>query len=349
VKQFLKEIFYFVTNLSIINQFAIPWRGQACVLFYHRIIPDDEFEERESPLSSLVVTVSQFEEQMEYIAKHYDVVSMEDLSDHYEKDGKGYVVAVTLDDGYKDNLLYALPILEKYQIPATIYITTRFPEGNTWMWWYEVWDHLNADKDKDEIVEEQNSKKDIVAMKQKILSFISLRKKILDLNSADLNTFISSLTKSSERKQYESMCLNWQEIIDLDSNPLITIGAHTHSHPNLRRLKKEDVQNEMLKSKRLLETKLGHAIDYFAYPYGSSNEASLREYKIALECGYRLCVTTLTINNSTNDLMSIPRIGISYLTTMNRFQCVLSGWVIIAQRVALKWKPEAGMKYSVKT
>jgi peptidoglycan/xylan/chitin deacetylase (PgdA/CDA1 family) len=332
LKQILKEIFYFVASLPLINKFAIPRRGRACVLFYHRILPDDEFNDRESPNSSLVVTVSQFENQMEYLSKNYDVVSMDALSEHIENDGKGYVVAVTFDDGYKDNLLHALPILEKFKIPATIYITTRFPEGDTWMWWFEVWDHLNTAKNENEDIDEQNSVIKKAAMMHKILRFNSLRIKILKLNSDDLNTFISSLTKSSIRKQFEPLCLNWQEIIDLDSNPLITIGAHTHSHLNLRKLKSGDAYNEIFKSKMLLEAKLGHTIDYFAYPYGTSNEASVREYKMALECGFRLCVTTLTTNNLTHDLMATPRLGISCLTSMNRFKCVLSGWDAIAQR-----------------
>ena len=48
------------------------------------------------------------------------------------------MITITFDDGYKDNLDYALPILEKFKVPATVYVTTRFLEGDTWMWWYEL-------------------------------------------------------------------------------------------------------------------------------------------------------------------------------------------------------------------
>ena len=48
------------------------------------------------------------------------------------------MIVITFDDGYNDNLLHALPVLEKYQVPASIYITTRFLEEHAWMWWYEL-------------------------------------------------------------------------------------------------------------------------------------------------------------------------------------------------------------------
>ena len=85
---------------------------------------------------------SKFAEQMSYLSEDHEVVSMDELVAHLEGDSKEFVVAVTFDDGYKDNLTHALPILEQYNIPATIYITTRFPEGDTWMWWYEIWDYI---------------------------------------------------------------------------------------------------------------------------------------------------------------------------------------------------------------
>ena len=89
---------------------------------------------------------SKFAEQMSFLAENHEVVSMDGLVDYLEsepdRDSNKFVVAVTFDDGYKDNLTHALPILEQYNIPAVIYITTRFLEGDTWMWWYELWDYI---------------------------------------------------------------------------------------------------------------------------------------------------------------------------------------------------------------
>ena len=81
---------------------------------------------------------------MEFLSYNYEILSIDGLAEHLEVDSNKFVVAVTFDDGYKDNLIHALPILERFRIPATIYITTRFAEGDTWMWWYEIWDHIKS-------------------------------------------------------------------------------------------------------------------------------------------------------------------------------------------------------------
>ena len=146
MKQFFKRAFYSFAGLPLVHHLGRPWRGRACVLCYHRVLPDDEIETVKNPNSNLIVPTSRFSEQMAFLSENYEVVSMDELVSYLESEPYGvlkkFVVAVTFDDGYKDNLTHALPVLEKYNIPATIYITTRFPEGDTWMWWYEIWDYL---------------------------------------------------------------------------------------------------------------------------------------------------------------------------------------------------------------
>ena len=147
MKQFFKRAFYSFTGLPLVHYLGRPWRGRACVLCYHRVMPDDEIETVKNPNSNLIVPTSRFAEQMSFLAENHEVVSMDELVSYLESepygDLKKFVVAVTFDDGYKDNLIHALPFLEQYNIPATIYITTRFPEGDTWMWWYEIWEIVN--------------------------------------------------------------------------------------------------------------------------------------------------------------------------------------------------------------
>ena len=326
MKQFLKQSFYTLAGLPLIYHLGNPWRGRACVLCYHRVLPDDEIERGKSPNSCLIMPATRFSEQMEFLAKNYKVVSINELVEHLEGNSNRFVVAVTFDDGYKDNLNHALPILEKYNIPATIYITTRFPEGDTSMWWYEIWDFLtNVESLKVNYLgryESWNTR----SFEENTGCFEQLRDWILSFGYSQQLELMEAITSSSDRKQYLDLCLSWSEVFKLDQHPLITIGAHTHSHPNLRHLTKENARSEILFSKRLLEEKLSHSIEHFAYPFGTKNEADVREFELVNECNFKSAVTTRRETIQSYSLNSIPRLSI--LPSINRqcFKGMLSGW-----------------------
>ena len=243
--------------MPLVHHLGRPWRGRACVICYHRILPDDEFEADKSPNYNLIMPTSKFAEQIEFLSENHEVVSMDGLVDYLEsepdRDANKFVVAVTFDDGYKDNLTHALPILEQYNIPATIYITTRFPEGDTWMWWNEIWDYLDNNDFLE--VNDLNEGRTIRTPRQKIKCFNKLFDWILNLSYEKQKKYVETITKSVARKQYSNLCLNWEEIKILDQHPLVTIGAHTNSHPNLKKLTEQEAFAEMSYSKNLLEEK----------------------------------------------------------------------------------------------
>ena len=99
--------------MPLVHHLGRPWRGRACVICYHRILPDDEFEADKSPNNNLIMPTSKFAEQIEFLSENHEVVSMDELVSHLKSEPYGdsnkFVIAVTFDDGYKDNLIHALP------------------------------------------------------------------------------------------------------------------------------------------------------------------------------------------------------------------------------------------------
>jgi len=93
----------------------------AVVLMYHRV-GDDSDE------SDITVSIKNFECQMAYLAENFKIVSIDEIMDLYARKSqlKADTVTITFDDGYKDNYLNAYPVLKKYNIPATIFITTGY-------------------------------------------------------------------------------------------------------------------------------------------------------------------------------------------------------------------------------
>lgn len=89
------------------------------ILMYHRVDNCSNYDQ-------LVVSPANFEQQMSYLHEHYRVISLTQAIDELEQGNVQPSVVVTFDDGYLDNLQNALPILKKYNIPATIFVTTAF-------------------------------------------------------------------------------------------------------------------------------------------------------------------------------------------------------------------------------
>ena len=135
IKNYLRKIYIFKLISYLVNILGYPWKGVGAVLMYHRVLPDDLIKEDLD--IGMAVTSSNFEKQIKVLKSKYKIVSMNEFNENLKKKKKQFMIAITFDDGYKDNLTYALPILEKFEVPATIYITTRFLNDNAWMWWYE--------------------------------------------------------------------------------------------------------------------------------------------------------------------------------------------------------------------
>ncbi|VAW92007.1 Polysaccharide deacetylase [hydrothermal vent metagenome] len=190
------------------------------VLMYHRVIKTTEYDQ-------LTVTPVVFDTQMQYLSRNYNVVSLDTATKalYSSKINSGNVV-VTFDDGYLDNLEYALPILKKYNIPATIYVTTDF---------------CNQDK-----------------------------------------------SHPRYKKSDKRLHLDWDEVSELNKLNNITIGSHTISHPYLSRLDEIAAENEILRSKEIIESKLNTQVQHFCYPSG---DFGAREVALIKDAGYLTAVT----------------------------------------------------------
>jgi peptidoglycan/xylan/chitin deacetylase (PgdA/CDA1 family) len=218
---------------------------------------------------------------------------------------------ITFDDGYRNNLTEALPVLEKYSAKAIIFITTGFIDGSVYPYEDEMaaviekYDTISLPSGNDISAKSLQEKKEVyerLRLPLKAASAFareSYMQKLASLNSCNRTDF-----------QYLQF-LSWDEIVELDRHPLITIGAHTESHLVLPRQAPWKAYQEIKKSKRILEQKLGHAISYFSYPYGGNNYLVR---KIATFCGYEYAFTTEEhICRPEENSMALPRIEIGNL------------------------------------
>tara|TARA_B100000686_G_C16749580_1_gene951625 strand:- start:659 stop:1606 length:948 start_codon:yes stop_codon:yes gene_type:complete len=290
------------------------------ILNYHKISPDNNSSKENDELS---VSESKFRQQLIFLKKNYNLVSLNNLI-NFEKSNK-FNICITFDDGYKDNLTYALPILKEFNVPATIYFVTKFFENEFSIWWRELEDYIWQNSGN--IKFEYEKKKYDISIKdnsEKIRCYGKLVQIIKRLDKIEQEKFLSALTKTDIRKEYKNEFLSKEDLKLLNSNPLITIGAHTHNHLSLKNLKKNDCIKEIKKSKEILENLTGRKIDHFSYPYGTKGDARKREFKIVEELGFKSAVTTSVGKISKKNLFNLPRIHINENTNERNLKLKLS-------------------------
>ena len=305
-KDFLKKIYISKQISYLINLISFPWKGKGAILMYHRILPDEKIGEDLD--LGLAISCSNFENQIKMLKSKYKIYSMDEFIDNLKKGKNEFMLTITFDDGYKDNLLYGLPILEKFEVPALIYITTNFLKQNVDLWWYELMETIQNRSAINFNYEKQNFDFILKNHKQKLSTYNNLRKIFLKLRTDKQIELLETITGTKERKNYSKICLNQEEVKVLDNHPLITIGSHSHNHLNFKILNNNEIQYEVNKSLEILEDLLNHKIKHFCYPYGGKKQVSVREYNIIEKLNLSSAVIGRAYPIKRYNLFSLPRI-----------------------------------------
>jgi len=255
----LKEAYY---NLLKLKSRVFSGRP-VLVLMYHRI--NDDVGEK---LEGLTVSVSNFEEQLLYFKNNFQVLKLDEDWNSLKKNG----LVMTFDDGYADNILNALPLLEKYQIPATIFVTTLNINIQNEFWWDRlVFDYTSCAESfwlpdlNEKTFKSDRVYKDITVHVHK-MSNDAKEKWFLTFEKLNQIAF-------SPREEFRS--LTSAELQVLAEHPLITLGIHTHNHYSLGTLTYEDQKEELQLSIAKLSELTSTSIKYLALPHGSYNKDTL--------------------------------------------------------------------------
>jgi peptidoglycan/xylan/chitin deacetylase (PgdA/CDA1 family) len=141
----------------------------------------------------------------------------------------------------------------------------------------------------------------------------------------ELTDFFSSFGYNVLDHRVE-MGLTWDEIAELVKDPIVSIGAHTLNHYNLRNLTKEQAFYEIMESKKILETKLNIKVKHFSYPFG---EFGSREIDLVKQSNFLTATTTENANifyNHVNHLFTLPRITVNALTSEEVLNLQVNGF-----------------------
>lgn len=291
-----------IGNATLFDSIA-PQKNIA-VLMYHRIIESDY------NFWKLNVSPKTFERHIKYIAENYNVLRLDEEWNDVVNPEQKYVV-ITFDDGYVDNYRFALPILEKYHVPATIFVSTDLIDTNEMYWWDELEKVFIIDEYIGEFVFDDVQYK-ITDSNDRKKVCLTVRNRIKNMNSIERKNSMSELRAVLGLKQpdtSELRCVNTQELVSMAESPYVTIGGHTKSHLSMGDIhSKELLRSEIEESLGILEKKIGGKVDVFAYPFGGTEDRCDMADQILSECGIKKSMLVRKGNVNVNDeKYNIPR------------------------------------------
>ncbi len=300
-----------------LDTLARPWLGGVgAILMLHRVTANPR--RADSPNSGLTIAPAFLNAMIEAMKRDgFTFVSLDEALDRLRAGrANGRFATLTADDGYRDNLHEALPVLEAQGTPLTVYVAPALTDRTHPMWWEAIEDIVEAGlpielPESGEVLSCDGRESRIKAFRR-LVAFFSR-----ELPEARQKAVVETLARRAGTDPYKpgrDILLDWEEVRKLAVHPLVTIGAHTVNHVNLRRLPAEDALAEMEVSRDRLGAELGKAPRHFAYPYGSPEAAGLREAQLAESAGFASAVTTrhgMIQENHAQHLHALPRISLN--------------------------------------
>ena len=281
---------------------AFAWRGGnyycGMILLYHRVA-----EAAVDPWN-ICVSPRHFEEQIAVLRRTVPLLPLSDLVAQLRR-GKLPLnaTAITFDDGYADNLLQAKPILEAYDVPATIFLASRPDPEPREFWWDELERiFLQPGKLPPKLSLTLGGQEHrwllgdtsfYTKQQAEAARHWALGRPPANARQAICAALYPLLFEQEPQARKDSMTqlLAWsgQEVVqrpshrmmtpsewrELDRSPVIELGAHTCTHPPLSRLTAKQQDKEIRTSKVDLEAALGHPVKSFAYPFGNYARGSV--------------------------------------------------------------------------
>ncbi|SFM71736.1 polysaccharide deacetylase family protein [Methylobacterium pseudosasicola] len=292
-------------------------RGLGVILTFHHVSPDPV--PAFAPNRLLSITPDFLDQTLrELDARGFDIIGLDAVPDRLAAPGYGPPFAVlTFDDGYRDNVQHARPVLQRHGVPWTLFVTSGFADQGGRLWWIEL-ERAIARLDRVRIAVGASSfDLPTPSPQEKALAFEALYRDLRLGAEADLLDRIADLCRQAgfaPGAVASELCLSWAELRDLARDPAVTIGAHTVSHPMLAKHDAATATLEIAEGRARIEAELGRPVRHLSYPVGDPTSAGPREFALAQKHGFSTAVTTRPghlFSEHAGHLHALPRVSIN--------------------------------------
>ncbi len=327
----IKKVTSLAFETGIIRAGRQFWSKSLTVLNYHRI-DDPHQKDFDSFSPNVSASPEEFNRQMDYLARWFNVVSLQDVINWL--DGRQtlppYATLITFDDGYLDNYINAYPILRQHNFPAVIYLTTGHIDTDTPFYWdiaAYCFFHTKADHvlfpNNTERLWKNSGERDKVSH-----NWIEFMKALPEIQKQNwVSNLPNQLNVSIPHDYFRKLMMNWDQVREMHNNG-IEFGGHTVNHPILTRIPPNQARIEIEGSKAEIEKQLGQPIYSFAYPNGKELDINTSIENLTDQAGYRAAFTLLNGPTSFQEVKQNPyairRIFIGHKHTLPQFAILVN-------------------------
>ena len=311
--------------MSVNNEFII-------LLYHgvsnHRSIGIENYSRKHLPIED-------FKQQMMWLKSYANIISMDDIVESYENHHTlpKNAVAITFDDGFKNNYTQAVPILDELSIPATFYVSSGLMGQGEMFWVDIVEDCINYSK--------TNQIKILLNSDYKTFKLSSFRQKIYALQ------IIKRVCKHAPHDEIEKVVANvisetgvtpnlertanyqlmsWNQLAEMHRNPNFIIGGHSLKHEILSNLDQETTKKNINESINILNQKLKTKISHYSYPEGQGRQLDYHLINNLVSQGIKCCPTArYGKNNPDISLFNLYRIMVGFSGISFPYEAIRDG------------------------
>jgi peptidoglycan/xylan/chitin deacetylase (PgdA/CDA1 family) len=276
------------------------------------------------------VRVQHFQRQMEFLSREYRVMPLGEVIQCLTRGSPlpERTACLTFDDGFQNVHTYAWPILERYQLPSTVFLVTSLLGTGLPPWPGRLLHALSNTELRAIRFDGTDYELSTGRRGEAVYSQMVNRIKILPGPERELRVeeLVTALGVGSPVDCTKSLraTMGWKEVQELASTGLMGFESHTHTHASLPACMAVELRQELTRSRDILRERLGVVYDLFCYPFGDWTPAT---NKIVKEVGYCCGLTTTAgVNSSSPDVYALNRVNVGAGMTEAMFEMAMLGW-----------------------
>jgi peptidoglycan/xylan/chitin deacetylase (PgdA/CDA1 family) len=343
IKIVLSSIFFYFGLFHLVRWWNFITGKRVTILTFHRVT-GGAGSAGFTGLPTISISKPNFERLIEFARKYFTIISQSELIDLIKEGSRPrhHTLLITFDDGYKEVLANAVPILQKYNLPSVLFVPTFAIDEGDFFWWdatYELFTRPQCHQYIDDYLKEESDENHIKCLERisaenngerdrAIFSYLEVLQNSPQKQREHFISFIRDRFASNGTRHHPDQVMNWSEIVRISSSG-VEIGSHTVHHPFLSTMQPEEVRWELAESKRVLEEKLNGHVDSFCFPGGKYSQETLR---LVAEAGYTCAFTTDSgLNATDDDVFSLKRINMWDAVVTRRdgtFSRAITAWTL---------------------